>query len=282
MFCPNCGANNPNGGRFCTACGGNLTDAAVDGGQSTAQGNPGPTEKPRLWNPNAIANWSLVFTPIFGAWLNRANWLTLGRRGRAGSSLFWFFVSIVAVGILLFVPEIPAGFGFIYLVIWYFASARGQTVYVRDRLDNDYRKRGWGGPLLAGLGLFALLVLALMIATGYDDYVDRLESSVGSVELPTCDDPQGIEMVQQAVRQDLAHQIGRGLMDQEAEQILSEQLEIEVNGIRSTGPLKSGGHQCAAHLLMQHGPAREVMEVIYAIEPTVTGEEFYVSVYRIE
>ena len=28
---------------------------------------------PALWNPNAAANWSLLFSPAFGAWLHMKN-----------------------------------------------------------------------------------------------------------------------------------------------------------------------------------------------------------------
>lgn len=27
-----------------------------------------------LWNPNAAANWCLLFTPSFGSWLHMKNW----------------------------------------------------------------------------------------------------------------------------------------------------------------------------------------------------------------
>lgn len=41
-------------------------------------------EKITLWNPNAAVNWSVLFTPIFGAWIQAKNWKALG----ALSSLF--------------------------------------------------------------------------------------------------------------------------------------------------------------------------------------------------
>ena len=32
---------------------------------------------PALWNPNAAASWSLLFSPAFGAFLHMKNWQAL-------------------------------------------------------------------------------------------------------------------------------------------------------------------------------------------------------------
>jgi hypothetical protein len=40
---------------------------------------------PALWNPNAAANWSLLFSPMFGAWLHMKNWAALGEPERAAA-----------------------------------------------------------------------------------------------------------------------------------------------------------------------------------------------------
>lgn len=45
---------------------------------------PAPTREAAaiaLWNPNAAANWSLLFTPLFGAYLHMLNWRSLGEAG---------------------------------------------------------------------------------------------------------------------------------------------------------------------------------------------------------
>ena len=35
-----------------------------------------------IWNPNAAANWSLIFTPAFGAYIQMLNWQRLGQEPR--------------------------------------------------------------------------------------------------------------------------------------------------------------------------------------------------------
>ena len=56
---------------------------------------------PALWNPNAAANWCLIFTPAFGAFLNMLNWDALGEGERAASSKRWFAASLVMFGAYL-------------------------------------------------------------------------------------------------------------------------------------------------------------------------------------
>ena len=38
---------------------------------------------PALWNPNAASSWSLLFSPIFGAYLHMQNWQALGQPDKA-------------------------------------------------------------------------------------------------------------------------------------------------------------------------------------------------------
>ena len=55
---------------------------------------------PTLWNPNAAANWSLLFSPIFGTWLHMLNWRALGEAERAESAKTWLMVStLLQVGV---------------------------------------------------------------------------------------------------------------------------------------------------------------------------------------
>ena len=44
---------------------------------------------PSLWNPNAAASWSLIFTPIFGAILHMKNWEALGEPQKAAGARSW-------------------------------------------------------------------------------------------------------------------------------------------------------------------------------------------------
>ena len=52
-----------------------------------------------LWNPTVAANWSLLFSPILGAWLHAKNWAALGNEVKEKQSMYW--VRWGAVGLLL-------------------------------------------------------------------------------------------------------------------------------------------------------------------------------------
>ena len=41
---------------------------------------------PPLWNPNAAANWSLLFSPAFGAFVHMKNWQALGEPEKAANA----------------------------------------------------------------------------------------------------------------------------------------------------------------------------------------------------
>lgn len=136
-------------------------------------------EAPALWNPNAAANWSLLFTPAFGAWLHMKNWQALGEEKKAKSAHIWVCVSILFL-ILVFMAEVASApsegdasparsLALLLLIAWYFASGRGQAKFVKQRYGDDYPRKGWlkpfGGVLLGLLGLFAFgFVFAMIMA----------------------------------------------------------------------------------------------------------------------
>ena len=39
-----------------------------------------------LWNPVWTVIWSYIFTPVFGAFLQRTNWSEMGERDRTANS----------------------------------------------------------------------------------------------------------------------------------------------------------------------------------------------------
>lgn len=124
---------------------------------------------PPMWNPNAAASWSLLFTPAFGAFLHMLNWRALGDPAKAGAARTWFIVSMVMLALYLVLAVLAPSFdmrfiGFGYLLTWYFAAARGQAKYVKDKFGNDYPRNGWGLPLLLGIGgVFAYIVIAVIL-----------------------------------------------------------------------------------------------------------------------
>ena len=105
---------------------------------------------PPLWNPDAIGNWSLLLTPLFGAFLVARNWQALGEYGRARRASYWFYIGLP---LYFFAIALPVA-GFALLVIWYFFSNRPQAKYVRERFGTNYPRRPWLAPIGITMGLF--------------------------------------------------------------------------------------------------------------------------------
>lgn len=130
---------------------------------------------PAMWNPNAAANWSLLFSPAFGAWLHMKNWQALGEPEKAATAkqwAIWSAVFLVGIGLLSAVlPENrtldalsrPAGIGM--LVAWYVGNARAQMNYVKERFGKEYPRKGWLKPIAFGF-LFLLAVFAIGVVIG--------------------------------------------------------------------------------------------------------------------
>lgn len=113
---------------------------------------------PALWNPNACGLWSLLFTPVFGSFLVMKNWEAIGEEDRASTARVWFGLSIVMAIISLFGGLV----GFIWLIIWYFASQKKQMKYVIATYGDNYPRRSWGKPVLIGLACLMVVWAALV------------------------------------------------------------------------------------------------------------------------
>lgn len=124
----------------------------------------GATSSPSIWNPNVAANWCLIFTPAFGAYLHTLNWRALGEKEQAAKSMKWFYVAIAllvlyaVMAVAIPNPKAAEGLsrlvGFVFLLSWYFSSARSQANYVKEKFGTAYIRLSWGKPLgyaLAGL-----------------------------------------------------------------------------------------------------------------------------------
>ena len=133
-----------------------------------------PEASNALWNPNAAAYWSLLFSPLFGAYLHALNWQSLGETQRASASMKWVYAGIVLLVFYLvigfFVSDKKAvdGIGrlagLIYLVSWYRGSAKAQAKYVKERFETSYPRKSWGKPLLiAVVCLLVFLVLSVLM-----------------------------------------------------------------------------------------------------------------------
>jgi len=130
---------------------------------------------PALWNPNAAASWSLIFSPIFGAYLHMRNWEALGQPEKAAKSKNWLIGTIVCallfVIVPLFLPEskgvdaLGRAFGFAPLIAWYYAIGKSQQVFVLGKFGKTYPRRGWSKPFLAAVGIvIALFAIAFVVA----------------------------------------------------------------------------------------------------------------------
>ncbi|MEP6875624.1 MAG: hypothetical protein ABI887_14795 [Burkholderiales bacterium] len=134
---------------------------------------------PRLWNPNAAVNWSLLFSPAFGAWLHMKNWEALGEPQKAKAAKTWIVISLglivalsLASGLMPDSKGLDAAtrsFGLVLLISWYVSAGRGQATLVKQRFGKDYPRRGWTQPLLWAVGAtiaFFALVFVLAFAAG--------------------------------------------------------------------------------------------------------------------
>ena len=110
------------------------------------------SQKPQeIWNPAALANWSLLFTPLFGAFLQAKNWESLGNRAEAKKAMVWFYFG-VAVLLSVFLNFGVALTAYVILLLsWYFISNRKQQKYVKEHFGSAYPRKGWGMPLAIGL-----------------------------------------------------------------------------------------------------------------------------------
>lgn len=134
-------------------------------------------EVPYLWNPNAAALWSLLFTPIFGAWLHMRNWQELGDKTMARKNLMWIIAYPIAalalpIGLLLMGIDIPNIWGWLLLLVWYLTLGKTQIQLVKEEFGGDYERRSWWLPLLLGIvftivfGLAILFIGLLLVGSG--------------------------------------------------------------------------------------------------------------------
>jgi len=142
---------------------------------------------PELWNPNAAALWSLLFSPVFGAFLQMRNWQALGEPDKARASWYWVLATIaillVAVVMAFVLPDahwfnkITDRSGMIVLLTWYLTNGKLQVAYVKERYGKDYPRKGWGAPLGIAFGAVLALLLLVVGAT-------VVLSTLGLVQLP--------------------------------------------------------------------------------------------------
>jgi hypothetical protein len=117
---------------------------------------------PALWNPSAAARWSLLISPIFGAFLHMKNWEALEEPAKAAAARNWIVIyTLTIVGLAVagaFVPHNKAIgailriAGLALLLGWYYASGKPQIDFVKSRYGTDYPRKGWVVPILIAVG----------------------------------------------------------------------------------------------------------------------------------
>lgn len=176
MFCSQCGSENQPAARFCQKCGGALSNALA---QETTSIQP----QAAIWNPNAAADWSLIFSPAFGAYLQMLNWRALGETEKAASSQNWFYVSLgmwAVCFLIIFMGDSKAADGaasaakalcLLFLIVWYFSSGRAQGKYVKEKFGTTYVKKPWGKALLIGVAAIVGYYIAALVVFLVLDWV---------------------------------------------------------------------------------------------------------------
>jgi hypothetical protein len=130
---------------------------------------------PPLWNPNAAALWSLLFSPAFGAFLHARNAEALGRTEEAKANRFFFRGTLAFVGLVtlvgVLVPRLPdsvwtalsRGGGIGVLVGWYLSVGSKQIRYVKETWHDAYPRRPWTRPLLVAVACFFAYFIAIVL-----------------------------------------------------------------------------------------------------------------------
>lgn len=129
-----------------------------------------------IWNPNAAANWSILFTPIFGAWLCAKNWLFLGENDKAKASMHWVYGGFLLILLICFIPYSAAVWiSLPWLLIWYFLAAKKQINYVKEKLPENYERRSWLKPIgiaaACQISFAILFYLALFVIGFFEGYL---------------------------------------------------------------------------------------------------------------
>jgi hypothetical protein len=269
MYCRKCGAKTDENGT-CPKC--------------DAQSHP---KSEALWNPNAVANWSLLFTPIFGAWLTYLNWQGLGEAAYAKKSKYWLIASIALLfplGVLINVTNnimlgISAIGGYIALLLsWFYIENRKQNRCLNERFGKDYPKKHWLKPLVIAILASVIWQLAIWVIW-WGNQVSRA---------PKCDAAEvqslAMQVATQIIQDELLHQylpsityseakksespFIKGYADQIDKQIAG--LGMMMKGIRPTGTdEKIRKNTCAASLAFSNG---NTLNLYYSTQYTTDGQ----------
>ena len=157
--CPACAEENSAGATVCEFCGEKFSNT------SSSREMPESAQKLELYNPKAAANWSLLFTPIFGAYVLKTNWKILGREEQEKRSKIWLISLIIiwGIGLLFLSDQFCSAIYLIGLISWFFLERKPQMKYLTvNKLD--FQKKSWktlvpkAAGILVGVWLFFTII----------------------------------------------------------------------------------------------------------------------------
>jgi hypothetical protein len=175
--CPKCAEEIRLEAQVCRFCGYEFSPTESRGhGEPEPPLNEPPPEAYKawaIWNPNAAASWSIIFTPVFGSYLHMLNWRTLIEPAKASSAQSWFYASLLMMFIYasigMFMSDLRGWaccLSFLYLITWYLAAGRSQSKYVKAKFGTSYQKKPWGQTLLIAVGALIGYTVVGVVAEG--------------------------------------------------------------------------------------------------------------------
>lgn len=122
-----------------------------------------------VWNPTAVALWSLLFSPIFGSVLVGLNWKALGQPQRASRAWAWLVATAILAVVLSVLPFRTGVLNIVILVAWFRDLAQPQITWVKEHHGSAYARRAWWVPLGIAFGVLLLLFLFFLSAAAVED-----------------------------------------------------------------------------------------------------------------
>lgn len=108
--------------------------------------------------------WSLLLTPIFGAYVIKSNWKILGQEQQEKRSKTWLIALIIVyiAGILFLSGGVCSLIFLVALLTWFFLECKPQKKHLDDR-KIDYQKRSWKSlvPKAEGILIGAWIVFEI-------------------------------------------------------------------------------------------------------------------------
>ncbi len=128
-----------------------------------------------LWDPSAAAWWALVFSPLFSTWLMQKNWQAIGNEKEAKKAWYWI-VGILICCLVLPFTDYTGSVALPILIVWYLVYGKKQYDYVKNNLQDKYKRKPWGKPLLVAVGALLVFVgvnVTMRIANGSSNRIEQ-------------------------------------------------------------------------------------------------------------